>query len=466
MRWLYLYFPQLYLHSCGADPQQPHALLAARGEHLLDLNSCARQQGLESGMPLATAWCLCPTLQVQRLRPERQQHWLQQRALWAYQYSAHISLDPPEGLWLEVASMAKLFGSVTQLWQQLTDEASSMNWLLHSGVAATPLQAKLAAYNAWFSQPTTEHDVWQRCLQASITELLLPDEQQLQLQHLGIRTLQQLLRLPAADIASRLSPELLRYLQQLQGRQAMTLERFKPPLIFQDEVLFISEVEHRNGLLFPLTRMLASLSGFLWQRQLATRSVHVHLSHRHQASSHWPIEFAHAEYRQAELLFLCRHQLEQRQLSAPVTQLSLRVEQFVALHNQQPSLHSEAQQNVDQHLLLNRLQAKLGPQQVRRLHPDGDARPEYASCQPRQCDAGLAPLPNQYRRSLRPLWLLPQPLPCPTPPQCEHGPERISAGWWQHQSVRRDYYHAWLNGCYAWVFRDDQQQWFVHGYFS
>lgn len=518
MRWLYLYFPKLYLHASGADPQQPQALLDNRGEHLLDINDCAQQRGIEVGMPLASAWCLCPELQVQRLQPEQQQRWLQQRALWAYRFSAHVSLDLPNGLWLEVASMAKLFGSVPALWQQLTQAAQAMHWPLQTGLAATPIQAKLAAYHHWFEKPVTEDSVWQRCLQASIDELLLPQAQQLQLQRLGIRTLAQLLQLPSADIASRLSPQLLLFLQQLQGQQQQPLAAFKPPLVFQDDCLFISEVEHRNGLLFPLTRMLASLAGFLWRRQLATHRLNLQLSHRHQPTSHWRIQFAHSEYRQEELLFLCRHQLEQQHLPAPVTQLTLQVDEFVAQQRQQISLTGQSLTENNTGLsnelaaeltlqgrqtLLNRLQAKLAPEQLRRLHPDGDARPEYASCWPQHSDyshsndqpsdkqssnhghrkvkqSGLKnvpqknkqPKPNQqtepchYRHSVRPLWLLPQPQPCDAPQQCEPGAERISAGWWQHQTVRRDYYRAWLGQSYVWVFRDDQQHWYLHGYFG
>ncbi|ASP39527.1 hypothetical protein CHH28_12955 [Bacterioplanes sanyensis] len=469
MRWLYVHFPQLYLHACGADLQQPQALLDALGQHVIDCNHIAQQQGVLPSMPSASAWCLCPDLQAQRLDETRQHHWLQQRAQWAYQFSAQVSLDAPEGLWLEVASMARLFGSLQQLWHSMSSEAQALGWPMQLGLANTAALAKLAAYNRWQQQPEPTIDamdsLWQQCLDANPSQLQLTESQQLQLQRLGIGNLRQLLRLPEADIAQRLSPQLLTYIWQLQGKKQPTLTFFKPALTFNDDTVFIEEIEHRNGLLFPLTRMLASLSGFLWQRQLATQQLHIQLQHRHHNTTHWRINFAHPEYRQTELTFLCRHQLEKRRLPAPVTHMTLSVKHFVAQAGAQSNMaFSNAVSAADEHTLLNRLQARLEPEQLRRVAMTGDARPEHASQLPRHID--YHPHTGAQRSYGRPLWLLPTPHPCPTPERFDSGPERISAGWWDRNAVRRDYYRAWLGSSYVWVFRDDQQQWYLHGYFA
>ncbi|TNC89714.1 MAG: hypothetical protein CSH36_12355, partial [Thalassolituus sp.] len=66
----------------------------------------------------------------------------------------------------------------------------------------------------------------------------------------------------------------------------------------------------------------------------------------------------------------------------------------------------------------------------------------------------------------RPLWLLQTPLPCSPPTQILCGPERIDAGWWDHHPVRRDYYQVLAHEQLLWIFRDDQGQWFIQGYFA
>jgi len=60
----------------------------------------------------------------------------------------------------------------------------------------------------------------------------------------------------------------------------------------------------------------------------------------------------------------------------------------------------------------------------------------------------------------------PQPLTV-TPQAWLNGPERLQGGWWDGDYVRRDYYIARLeSGRRAWLFRNAEGQWFIHGWFG
>ena len=50
----------------------------------------------------------------------------------------------------------------------------------------------------------------------------------------------------------------------------------------------------------------------------------------------------------------------------------------------------------------------------------------------------------------------------------EDGPERIEAGWWDGDDVRRDYYVARSRrGMRLWVFRERRSgRWYLHGLFG
>jgi protein ImuB len=82
----------------------------------------------------------------------------------------------------------------------------------------------------------------------------------------------------------------------------------------------------------------------------------------------------------------------------------------------------------------------------------------------------------------RPLWMLPEPAllradeGCPFykghPLALLGGPERLETGWWDAQSISRDYYTA-VNpaGSRLWVFHDRQRRqrtpdWYLHGIFG
>lgn len=490
--WLYLHFPNLYLHSLFVpqqqlsqqpqQQQQPLAILqqpAPGRQHyyVWQLNQAAARAGVEADMPLATALCFCPTLQTRLAEPHKNQQLLQQKAIWGYQFSARVSIDPPQGLWLEVSSMLNLFGGLEALCQRIRQAAQQQQWPLQLGLAHQPLIARILARQQLSDprqyQPALLAASSQQLLQAlTLEQLDFPAEQQLALQRLGIRHYAQLQTLPITRLSDRFEAALISHLLQLSGAQQPVLEWFQPPLTFSEEAHFIQEVEHINGLLFPLKRQLASLSIFLQQRQLAVSQLRLQLKHRQPADqviadSDWLIRFARAESRQHELMTLLRYQLEKRRLTAPVRELTLSATHFVAQQQQQQDYWPQQAGGPQQgETLLNRLQARLQPQQLCRLSTSGDARPDFAwhSSDP------LQPYPQNPSRlsaTPQPLWLLPQPQPCAAPRNIISGPQRISSGWWQADDYqRRDYYQVHQQQQLLWVFRDEYKRWFIHGYFS
>ena len=198
------------------------------------------------------------------------------------------------------------------------------------------------------------------------------------------------------------------------------------------------------------------------------------LSHRQQPDTDWQIRFAHSEHQHSQLVFMLRHFLENRRLSAPVQSLVLRVTQFTRRSRGQtnllaPASGSYAGEDSTQETgqLLNRLSARLQPQQLLRLHTEPDPRPEQASRlmphQEKSENIGTGAL--HPHTGPRPVWLLPEPRPCPRPQQIIAGPERICSGWWDEQSIRRDYYVCQQDGQILWLFRSPRG-WFIHGVFA
>jgi protein ImuB len=145
--------------------------------------------------------------------------------------------------------------------------------------------------------------------------------------------------------------------------------------------------------------------------------------------------------------------------------------------------------------LIERLQARLGAEQVQRLVLVQDHRPEQACTTERAAASGTALGQRAARTSSavagtdtllsgsRPVWLLrePQPLaerhhlPCldGAPLQLLSGPERIESGWWDGALAERDYFVAQgADGALVWVFRgrlplsSAQQGWYLQGRFG
>jgi protein ImuB len=110
--------------------------------------------------------------------------------------------------------------------------------------------------------------------------------------------------------------------------------------------------------------------------------------------------------------------------------------------------------------LVERLQARLGHDQVQRVLLAADHRPE-AAYRIETVDevhaTGSLPVPAAGQAP-RPLWLLPRPIALRErnqrpwwqgPLKLLSGPERIEGGWWDCNLVQRDYFIA----------EDDHAQW-------
>jgi len=470
--WFYLLFPQLYLqqvlsHYPPEQAAEPLALLSHDGgRHIWQCNRAAQTAGVERDMPLTTALCLCPGLNLLRADTTLQQQTLQALAAWASQFSAFISVDAPQGMWMEAASMLRLFHGADELANRIQQSAASEGWQLQLGAGQTPLAARMRAHLQWPFDPGNQ-DLSRLTLLQMQDALPLNDGEIYQLQRLGIHNLQDIRRLPMSGLDTRIGAGFSERIRRLLGQQAHPLPVFEFPETFEQRAHFISEVEYSNGLLFPLQRLLGRLTEFLQRRQLSTRQLQIQLSHRNLPDTHWQIQFAHGEYQHNQLIYMVRHFLEQKRLPAPVQSLRLQVHEFIQREHHQPGLLNRETASLneqDSGQLLNRLSARLEPQQLSRLQIEADPRPEQAS-QLRPLSDEIRPAQMRPDTGPRPLWILTDPLPCQPPENIISGPERICSGWWDEQPVRRDYYIMQQQQQLLWVFRSPEG-WFVHGVFS
>jgi protein ImuB len=165
----------------------------------------------------------------------------------------------------------------------------------------------------------------------------------------------------------------------------------------------------------------------------------------------------------AQFLLLARERLHELTLPSPVRALSLEALEFTAASVVQADFFGSDQEQLQQlQLLLERLQARLGAQQVQGLRLQSDYRPEHAwqLTAPQQPAAAAA-----MHAALRPCTLLRQPRRIEPPARLLSGPERIESGWWDGEDAQRDYYVAHgADGARLWVFHDlTRGAWYLQG---
>ncbi|MGM0571099.1 Y-family DNA polymerase [Marinobacter sp.] len=470
MPWLYLHFRHLLLdHIARArEAGAPMAVLCHGSRRVLQACPLAVDLGIRPGTALKTALNLAPELVMVHADDDRQARILEQQAHWLYRYMDRISLYPPDGLLADAGSVRRLYGGLQPLRETLHKALGErqLNATLTTG--PTPLAARLLARTGLdcFTESPEDMSAHLAALPLHAVEL---DERTLQrLTRLGLTTLGELQQLPATELARRLAPETLVHIQRILGQRPDPQTSWQPPHDFRQRADFGLPVEKSQGLLFALQRTLADLESDLQWRQQDTDSLLLIMHHYHQDPSHLRVRTTGPEHRAEAFLNLLRIRLELHPLQAPVEALELQVTRFLDRHvaTSTDLLGETPDTGEAWHALVSRLQARLGEQALKHLAPAADHRPERAW--------SARSLARQVRNQtpdnlpLRPLWLLPHPAPLSVAPEeWLGGPERISGGWWDGERVLRDYYIARLpEGQLAWIYRDNHQGWFVHGWFG
>jgi protein ImuB len=419
-------------------------------------------------------------IRLPQLPPEA----LARLAVWAQQWSSHVSSAParqaddgPDSdfstaadavLWLEIGASLNLFGGHTALRAEV---AATLAQLGHSGELAIAPTLQAARLLTQVHEPRTvlhREMLPARLATLPLKWLLLPAAVIAALRTAGFRQIGEVLALPAAALARRFGPGTSLYLQRLTGEASDPLPATPLPARFDSHCEFSAEVTDTTALLFPLQRLLWELQGYLRARDCALQRWRLRLTHYRHADTCLTLRCSQPSRDALQLLALAREQLAVTMLAAPVRMLHLEADEFTQPVVLQGDFFTRAAASAQQlQQVLDRLRARLGADSVQVARAFPDHRPERAWRMASLADDAAAAL-NHATDAARPCWLLPQPLSVNAPLEILAGPERIESGWWDDGDVARDYYLARSpDGARQWIFQDlRNHQWFLQGLWS
>lgn len=501
MSWLGVCLPRLpldaQLRGCG-EALEGQIDLAICDHHVVVLASdAALERGVRPGMPKATAQALSPDLLLKPRDLRREHDALKQAACWALQFTPRVSLQFPSpdarhgheslthsGMLLEIGASLRLFGGRDSLIESLRAGLASLGFHATISGAPNPSAAWLMAlvHDGVFA----EDEVQLRRRVASLPVSLF-EEAAMHLDTLGsvgVRTVRDLLQLPRAGIAHRFGKRLLDALDRVLGRIPEPRRWFEAPEIFEARLELLARVETTEALMSGARRLITELAGWLMARHGATRGFELGAEHDEPPASLFQVRFA-APARAAERMAnVLGEVLNARRLRAPVHTLRLRCNGVEPLREDSADLFPTSDQQAESlgHLV-ERLQARLGREQVQRLLTAEDHRPE-AAYRIATFESGSPSRTIAHRAGClpRPIWLLPRPIPIGErnnrpfwrgPLTLLAGPERIESGWWDGRPVQRDYFIATdENDHLLWLYRERPTEagsrvgWFIQGRFG
>ncbi len=480
MRWLYLHFPQLQLDALDrqrdtgdmgdtATRPQTSACIIVHPEHygVCQLDEQARHQGVKIGMGLATASALCHPLTIIRLDPSFERQRLQELAQHLYQITADIALFEPDGMVLEVDAMLNLYGTLDAYLDAIQSLLQQQGVSARLALADTPLAARTLARHASSTFSRDSSAISRQLDVLPLEALELPSRQREQLRRLGLHRLTDIEALSRKELGVRFGASLLHSLDQLRGKRPTPLHFYQPREVFSHSMQLEYEIRHSDALLFPSQRLLQQLQQFLQIASARIQSLRLILGFREAGEQCLELHSAEPERQSAVWRQLLQLKLERVRLQAPVIQLRLESGPLLSEQAQHPDLFA-ARQRLSPGHLISRLQAKLGQDALHRIQVQEDYRPEHAFSY-HGVDSTQSPPASHHmlEHCVRPSLLLEKPERLSDTIRIIHGPERIQTAWWSEHAICRDYFVATnAKGQTLWVFRDPQQNWFVHGLFA
>jgi protein ImuB len=473
--WVALCLPNLSLECISAARQPGPAVVTEllQGQHyVIASNREGRDAGIERGIKLRTATTLAASLQVFEREPQRECASLESLACWAQRFTSMVSVEPCDGLLLEVAGSLKLFGGLDAIKAELCQE------LVRRAHAFRLCAAPTATAALWLARAGGEDVSSRQELAGSLGSLPLrvtrwPEAVQALLRDIGVKTIGDCARLPRDGFARRVGNAYLLELDRAFGREVELKAEFVAPESWSTKVELFEDSVDSGLFLEVIAEMLDELTAELRGRQAQIRSFEIAFEHLHRPPTVENFELLEPVHESERLFSLIKDRIER--IVLPVPAIALRFSSGVLL----PFTLEDADLFEKQPLeglvraLLERLRERFGRAAVYGLRAVEEHRPERAWTKWAELEGRLRKQERSERQG-RPLWLLPSPVPL-SPVEARRaslkltsGPERIESGWWDEYDVGRDYYTAKnAHGQKLWVFRDHRtRSWYLHGLFG
>ncbi|HYC24774.1 MAG TPA: DNA polymerase Y family protein, partial [Roseiarcus sp.] len=470
-------------HEGPASPRQSEAPLVAYAkikgaQQLVCVDRLAANLGLECGLPLADARARRPNLIAVEADPAEEAKLLRRIADWCSRFTPLVALDGEDGIMLDIAGVAHLFGGEKTMVEEIETRLAAHGLDVRAGVADFPRAAwALARFSKETIAPAdAAGKVFARLYHGlplaalGLDRTILADLARAGLVRIGDVALR-----PRAPIAARFGEDVIARLDALCGLERSPINPRFPAPDFSAERRFASAIQQREAIEATIFKLAEDLAALLQRHAKGARRLGVDLYRvdgavrRIVVGTSRPLNDAKAMAR------LFRERLEapgEDELDAgygfDVLRLScLAAEPLAPAQGDFTYATREADQRALAGLL-DRLSARLGSRRVMRLDLVDTHIPEFAVIASPATSGGArqalktasAPARVETRTSMtnaaltplamRPLRLLERPEPIeavaevPDGPPLRfkwrrvlheiaaiEGPERIAAEWWR-----------------------------------
>ncbi|WP_118975757.1 Y-family DNA polymerase [Taibaiella koreensis] len=496
-RFVVIWFPHLTTDrfiSRQPELKDMSFVLAApeRGRMVIRAASIpAEASGITSGMVVADAKALLPSLVVIDDRSELAGKLLAYLAEWCLRYTPVVAVALPDSLILDIRGCAHLWGGEQVYLKDILSKLNNMGYDARAAIADT-IGAAWAVCRYGKVSPFVDAGAQLEALLPLPPAALRLEPATLQrMQKLGLYRISSFIQMPRNVLRRRFGPLLLERLDQALGQLKEPIEPIRPVEPYQERLPSQEPIRTATGIKIALQRLLETLCKRLVMEGKGLRKA-VFKGYRIDGKLQQIEIGTNAASCNVDHLF--------RLFELKVTTIApaLGIELFILeapvvedLSKVQQTMWQSGREQADKKIaeLLDRMTARGGMDIIHRYLPAEHYWPERSVKVAVSLDEKPA---TAWRTELpRPVHLLPVPelievaAPIPDyPPMLfiykgtvhkitrADGPERIEQEWWIENSLHRDYYQVEDDkGARYWLFRlghydEGDPQWFIHGFFA
>ena len=454
-------------------------------------------------MALAQARAMHPDLAVFSEDPAADRRLIETIAEWCQRYTPLVALDVPDGILLDIAGCAHLFGGEQNLLDDLTARIADFGFTLRAAIASTIGAASAASRHS--ATAIVDAGAEREFLAPlPIAALRLSGDLVAALPRVGLKRIGDLIDLPRAPLTARFGPQLLRQLDRALGREPEPLQPRAPVAPYLAEQRFAEPIAREEDVLRVIEKLATRLEPMLERRGEGVRKIELVLFRTDGAVRRLAVATSRRMRDPAGIRALFRERLKHLAdaldpgFGFDLARLCVLVAEPMAAAQIDLGANEHA---ADLDRLVDRLSARLGARRVTRIIAQDAHLPELATMRvPAQSAvagqngwaafrafrfaADLAPRPPR-------LLVKPEPIEAiaavPDGPPVRfrwrralhevvaaEGPERIECAWWTEDGGgTRDYFRVEdKSGCRFWLFRAGLYRaipapcWFLHGMFA
>jgi protein ImuB len=497
-RFVSIWFP--HLRTDWFTRQQPRLsrvpFILATPDHgrmlVTAVNVLALGQGVETGMAVADARAIIPSLQVLDDKPELPVKLLKSLAEWCIRYTPAVAIDPPEGLILDITGCTHLWGSEKKYLTEIIKRFTRFGYKVNAAMADTIGTSWAIARFQKDAVIVESGQQMEALLSLPPSALRIETETIERLDKLGLRQIRDLISMPRSALRRRFGQHFLTKLDQALGYEEEAIILLHPTEPYGQRLPCLEPIVTATGIGIALQLLLDELCIRLQKEQKGLRTALFKCYRVDGKIEKISIETNRPSCNSRHLFKLFEFKFTYIEPGLGIELFVLEASKVEDITAVQEKLwqNNSGLEDIGLSELIDRLAIKIGAGNIHRYIPDEHYWPER--CFKPATSLDEKPETTWKAGKPRPLQLLSKPdridvtAPIPDyPPMLfrykgnlhkiikADGPERIEQEWWLQEGQHRDYYMVEdEKGNRYWLFRSGHYdvaksyQWFIHGFFA